>query len=76
MCKAGRCGAYGKCWTCPPYCGTLEESTEKAKQFNTGILLQMTGQMLSSPIIFIYSYLFNNNTKEPGLGIYYSNKEK
>lgn len=45
MCQAGRCGAYGKRWTCPPYCGTLEESAEKAKGFRTGILLQMTGQM-------------------------------
>lgn len=45
MCKAGRCGVYGTRWTCPPYCGTLEESAEKAKQFQTGILLQMTGRM-------------------------------
>lgn len=45
MCRSGRCGAYGTRWTCPPYCGTLEESAEKAKQFHTGILLQMTGRM-------------------------------
>lgn len=45
MCKAGRCGAYGTRWTCPPYCGTLEESISMAKKFTTGILLQMTGQM-------------------------------
>lgn len=45
MCQSGRCGAYGTRWTCPPYCGTLEESAEKAKQFHTGILLQMTGRM-------------------------------
>lgn len=45
MCRSGRCGAYGTRWTCPPYCGTLKESAEKAKQFRTGILLQMTGRM-------------------------------
>ena len=45
MCSSGRCGSYGTRWTCPPYCGTLEESIAKAKQFNTGILLQMTGNM-------------------------------
>lgn len=45
MCKTGRCGSYGTRWTCPPYCGTLEESVAKAKQFTSGILLQMTGQM-------------------------------
>mgnify|MGYP003295702385 CR=1 FL=1 len=25
VCAADKCGAYGKNWTCPPYCGTLEE---------------------------------------------------
>ena len=45
MCKAGRCGMYGTRWTCPPYCGTLEESISIAKVFNTGIILQMTGDM-------------------------------
>ena len=45
MCKAGQCGCYGTRWTCPPHCGTLEESVEKAKKYNTGILLQMTGMM-------------------------------
>ncbi len=45
MCRSGRCGSYGKRWTCPPYCGTLSESAEKAKRFNTGIILQMTGTM-------------------------------
>ena len=45
MCQSGRCKAYGMRWTCPPYCGTLEESAEKAKRFRTGILLQVTGQM-------------------------------
>ena len=45
MCKAGRCGSYGTRWTCPPYCGTLEESAIKAKQFDSGIILQMTGSM-------------------------------
>ena len=45
MCKAGRCGGYGTRWTCPPYCGTLEESAAKARIYNTGILLQMTGTM-------------------------------
>ena len=45
MCKAGRCGMYGKCWTCPPGCGTLEEIAEKAKPYSRGILLQSTAQL-------------------------------
>ncbi len=45
MCAAGRCGSYGKRWTCPPGCGTLEESMDKVRGFKEGILLQMTGEM-------------------------------
>ena len=45
MCASGQCGNYGKCWTCPPYCGTLEESREKAAAFSDGILVQTTGLM-------------------------------
>lgn len=45
MCSAGKCGMYGKCWTCPPGCGTLEESAEKAARYQRGVLLQTTGQL-------------------------------
>ena len=45
MCEAGRCGAYGTRWTCPPYCGSLEDSARKAERYDAGILLQMTGEM-------------------------------
>ena len=45
MCKSGNCGCDGVRWTCPPYCGTLEESASKAQRFTSGILLQMTGEM-------------------------------
>lgn len=43
MCKADRCNNYGRCWTCPPGCGTLEEIAEKASGYHRGILLQSTG---------------------------------
>ena len=45
MCKANKCGLYGKTWTCPPACGTLAESRKKARQYNWGIVLQTTAQM-------------------------------
>lgn len=45
MCAAGRCGMYGKCWTCPPGCGTLEEIAERAAQYKRGVLLQTIGEM-------------------------------
>ena len=43
MCAADKCGAYGKNWTCPPYCGTLEECNNKIHQYSSGILLQTVG---------------------------------
>lgn len=45
MCASGRCHSYGKCWTCPPHCGTLEDSIRKAQRYQHGIVLQMTGMM-------------------------------
>ena len=43
MCAADRCNNYGRCWTCPPGCGTLEEIAQKAYRYRRGILLQSTG---------------------------------
>ena len=43
MCAADKCRAYGKNWTCPPHCGTLEECRTKMQRYSRGILLQTTG---------------------------------
>lgn len=45
MCAADKCGAYGKNWTCPPACGSLEECQEKMHRYEHGILLQSVGRM-------------------------------
>ena len=45
MCAADKCGAYGKNWTCPPHCGTLEDCTARIQSYRRGILLQTVGQM-------------------------------
>ena len=45
MCAADKCRAYGKNWTCPPYCGTPEECEAKIRQYSWGILLQTTGKL-------------------------------
>ena len=45
MCSADRCNKYGKSWTCPPACGTLEEIREKALKYKWGIVLQTTGKL-------------------------------
>lgn len=44
MCVQDKCRAYGKNWTCPPHCGTLEECAEKLQEFDQGILLQTVGK--------------------------------
>ena len=45
MCAADRCRSYGKCWTCPPYCGALEDFAARAARYHRGIIVQSTGQM-------------------------------
>lgn len=45
MCAADKCRAYGKNWTCPPHCGTLEACGQRLKGCSTGILVQTTGQL-------------------------------
>lgn len=45
MCAQDKCGAYGKNWTCPPACGTLEECQRKMHGYARGILLQSIGHM-------------------------------
>lgn len=42
-CAEDKCGAYGKNWTCPPACGTLEECGERLRSYKNGILLQTVG---------------------------------
>ena len=45
MCAADKCHAYGKNWTCPPLCGSLEECQEEMSSFRHGILVQTVGVM-------------------------------
>lgn len=48
MCAGDRCRAYGKNWSCPPYCGTLEECAIRMTEYSCGILLQTVGQLEKS----------------------------
>ena len=45
MCAADKCGAYGKNWTCPPACGTIDECQARMRGCRSGILLQSIGHM-------------------------------
>ena len=40
MCEANRCGAYGKNWMCPPYCGEIDELIARAKSYKTAVVFQ------------------------------------
>lgn len=45
MCAADRCNMYDKCWSCPPGCGTIEDSRIMASEYDWGIIVQSTGEM-------------------------------
>lgn len=45
MCADGKCKAYGKLWSCPPACGTVEHVQKKMNQYRRGVLVQTTGNL-------------------------------
>lgn len=45
MCAADKCRAYGKNWTCPPACGSLEECDGRMQSYRHGILVQTVGHL-------------------------------
>ena len=45
MCAADKCGAYGKNWTCPPHCGSLDVCKDHIQRYRHGILVQTVGYM-------------------------------
>ena len=42
-CEANQCGQYGKCWTCPPSVGPIDELITEAKAFPYAIVYQTVG---------------------------------
>ena len=45
MCAADRCQMYGRSWSCPPACGTLEQCGTRMSKYKRGILVQTTGAL-------------------------------
>lgn len=45
MCADDLCGQYGRCWSCPPGCGTLEACDARIRQYARGILVQSCGDL-------------------------------
>ncbi len=48
MCAQDKCRAYGKNWTCPPHCGSIEACAERIRGCKKGILLQTVGHLRKS----------------------------
>ena len=48
MCAENKCGAYGRNWTCPPHCGSLEACTARIHSYRRGILVQTVGHLEKS----------------------------
>lgn len=45
MCRADRCGRWNASWSCPPACGTLEQTAADIRRFDAGIVVQTTGAL-------------------------------
>lgn len=45
MCSADRCRSYGKSWSCPPACGSIEYAARRISQYHRGLIVQTTGEL-------------------------------
>lgn len=45
MCAENVCGKFGKSWSCPPGCGSLEALKELLSGYSRGILVQTVAQL-------------------------------
>ena len=45
MCAENLCHQYGKSWSCPPACGSLEELKEELDCYSHGILVQTVAEL-------------------------------
>lgn len=45
MCESDRCRRYGKSWSCPPACGSLEDCAARLRGFSGGVLVQTTAAL-------------------------------
>ena len=48
MCNPNQCQKFGKVWSCPPACPSLEEMRETVRRYSRGILVQTVGQLEDS----------------------------
>ncbi len=41
MCEANRCGVYGRCYTCPPDVGPIDELMARVRSYDRGLFYQL-----------------------------------
>ena len=45
MCSADKCRSYGKSWSCPPACGSIEYAARQICLYRRGLIVQTTGEL-------------------------------
>lgn len=48
ICRTGGCGAYGRCWICPPHIGQIHALMEKVRSFPKALWYQFVGEIEDS----------------------------
>ena len=48
ICASNACGQYGRCWTCPPDAGDIDELINEAKRFSYALVYQTVSQLEDS----------------------------
>ena len=44
-CELNKCGRYGKSWSCPPACGSLEDCEARLRKYSGGLIVQTVGKL-------------------------------
>ncbi len=48
ICASNACGMYGRCWTCPPDCGPIDELMARVRSYRYMLVYQTVGQLEDS----------------------------
>jgi len=44
-CKSDKCRRYGRSWSCPPGCGSLDECAARIRRYSKGLIVQTVGKL-------------------------------
>lgn len=48
ICRTGGCGAYGRCWVCPPHIGEIHDLMAKVRSYPKALWYQSVGKIEDS----------------------------